>query len=400
LKYKTKLILTALVGGILTLFCFLYGWRTQKPIQKLNRPNSGEGNLDESFRVEIARKKYPLNFTLLEIPYQQEEIQKKLQEACKELEVLFLKDNVDMKHIISDVSMPTMFPGTEISIQWYLDSWEYIELDGNVLNEALKQPVNVEAQAILSFQDEQAIWKKTLCVCPLQNPNIEQKIKMLQYQIQESQETGNSSEVSLPDSILGEAVFWYREADNRWIWMLMLTAATLLAMITGQRAENEKLRKMEERSMQMDYPEIVSRLSLYMGAGVSTRKAWERIVDHYEKKKRKEKGSHTAYEEMKKALYEMQSGVSEATAYERFGTRCRMPAYLKLGTLLAQNVKKGTKNLAELLEEESKEAFEERKALAKKLGEECESKLLLPMILLLLTVLIMVMYPAVASFQI
>ena len=39
-------------------------------------------------------------------------------------------------------------------------------------------------------------------------------------------------------------------------------------------------------------------------------------------------------------------------------------------------------------------------ALAKKLGEECESKLLLPMLLLLVTILIMVMYPAAVSFQI
>lgn len=38
--------------------------------------------------------------------------------------------------------------------------------------------------------------------------------------------------------------------------------------------------------MQLDYPEIVSRLSLYMGAGISTRKAWERIVNDYEKKKK------------------------------------------------------------------------------------------------------------------
>jgi hypothetical protein len=76
-----------------------------------------------------------------------------------------------------------------------------------------------------------------------------------------------------------------------------------------------------------------------------------------------------------------------------------MPSYLKLGTLLSQNLRKGTKNLAELLAEESREAFEDRKAYARKQGEECESKLLLPMILLLLTVLIMIMYPAVVSFQ-
>ena len=96
----------------------------------------------------------------------------------------------------------------------------------------------------------------------------------------------------------------------------------------------------------------------------------------------------------------MQSGIPETAAYERYGMRCRLPSYLKLGTLLGQNLRKGNKDLSRLLEEESREAFEDRKALAKKLGEECESKLLLPMLLLLVTILIMVMYPAAVSFQI
>jgi hypothetical protein len=149
----------------------------------------------------------------------------------------------------------------------------------------------------------------------------------------------------------------------------------------------------------LDYPEIVSRLSLYMGAGISTRKAWERIVDNYEKKGKPDAQRHAAYEEMRVALHEMQSGVAESVAYERFGSRCRMPAYLKLGTLLSQNLRKGTRNLAGLLKEESREAFESRKALAKRMGEECESKLLLPMIMMLLTILIVIMYPAATSFH-
>ena len=181
--------------------------------------------------------------------------------------------------------------------------------------------------------------------------------------------------------------------------MLGLTLLSVAALILGKRREDDREQKKRERSMQLDYPDIVSRLSLYMGAGVSTRNAWERLVDQYEKKTEAEKKFHPAYEEMRRTLYEMQSGVSEALAYERFGTRCRMQAYLKLGTLLSQNLRKGTKNLAGLLLEESREAFENRKALAKRMGEECESKLLLPMLLMLLTILILIMYPAAVSFS-
>ena len=150
--------------------------------------------------------------------------------------------------------------------------------------------------------------------------------------------------------------------------------------------------------MQLAYPEIVNRLSLYMGAGISIRHAWERIIRGYEKQRQMTGNSEDAYEQMKLALRQMQNGVAETVAYEQFGVDCRLSSYLKLGTLLSQNLRLGTGNLAEMLKAEAKDAFEDRKALARKIGEECESRLLLPMLLMLLSILIMIMYPAVSSF--
>ena len=57
---------------------------------------------------------------------------------------------------------------------------------------------------------------------------------------------------------------------------------------------------------------------------------------------------------------------------------------------MSQNLRKGTKGLSELLKLESIQAFEERKARAKRLGEEAGTKLLLPMFLMLVVVLIIV----------
>ena len=67
---------------------------------------------------------------------------------------------------------------------------------------------------------------------------------------------------------------------------------------------------------------------------------------------------------------------------------------------LSQNLRKGTKGLSELLKLESIQAFEERKARAKRLGEEAGTKLLLPMFLMLAVVLIIVIVPAFLTMQI
>lgn len=393
-------MLVGVVGSVLSLACFLYDQRLIKPVTQLSRPESGEGDREVRMEAELQGKKYPLEITLLEIPYGDEEAEACLREAYDGLEKIFLKDNKDLHNIMTDVFMPPLFPGTEVEIRWYLDSWDYIGPDGTVKNEILEETETVRIQAVLRLQDTERTWERTIEIRPLENPDTAQKLKILQYQLLSRQEELAGREVALPDSIQNEPVIWYRASESRGFWMLGLTVLALCGMTVGRKKDNERLQKERERSMELDYPDIVSRLSLYMAAGVSTRKAWERIVESYERKNGEKKKQRAAYEEMRTTLHEMQSGIPEAMAYERFGTRCRIPSYLKLGTLLSQNLRKGTRNLSGLLGEESREAFKERKALARKLGEECESKLLLPMILMLMTVLIMVMYPAVVSFQI
>ncbi len=398
MKYRTKLCLIALIGSGLSIVCMLLDKGSGEEVQVLVRPESGSDSLEETLQLELDGKRYPVSVLLQALPYQEEEVREILAVAAEGLEQLFLQNNKDISHIFTDVSMPSVYPDTPVDIQWYLDSWEYIEPDGAVKNENLEEAIQVNIQAVLTMEEQSMTWERTIQVCPPEDFSAEQRLQILEYDIQKQQSLSNS-QVVLPQTVKGKQVSWYFQQNNRWIWLAVLTVLTLCAVAIGNRQDEEKAQKIWERNMELDYAEIVSRLSLYMGAGISTRKAWERIVENYGKTNIQKAECRPAYEEMRTTLHEMQSGIPEALAYERFGTRCRMPSYLKLGTLLSQNLRKGTKGLAAMLQEESREAFQDRKALAKKLGEECESKLLLPMLLMLLTVLIMVMYPAVVSFQ-
>lgn len=392
MKYKTRLALIAVAGGIFSMICLGFRLKSNETIQELVRPSSGKNSKMQELQVEIDGKTYPFSVVLEAVPWEEEALLEYLKAALDGLEALFLKDNMDLEHIQTEVSMPSTYPGTPIAIQWYLDSWNYIEPDGTVKNEGLTSPAALNVQAVLSLEGQSLTWEREVLVCPFEKPDLKQKLRMLAYQIQVLQQNPQERLI-LPDHVAGESIQWHPKADRRYLWVMILTLLSLGITVAGRRQEEEKEQKKRSQRMQLDYPDIVSRLSLYMSAGISTRNAWERIVGNERVKDR------AAYEQMRTALYEMQSGVPEAQAYERFGTRCHMPAYLKLGTLLSQNLRKGTKNLAEILKEESREAFEDRKALAKRMGEECESKLLFPMLLMLLTILILVMYPAVISFQ-
>ena len=63
-------------------------------------------------------------------------------------------------------------------------------------------------------------------------------------------------------------------------------------------------------------------------------------------------------------------------------------------------MKKGSGDLLRLLEIEAMESFEERKELAKRIGEKAGTKLLFPMMIMLLIVIVIVIVPAFLSFQV
>jgi hypothetical protein len=158
---------------------------------------------------------------------------------------------------------------------------------------------------------------------------------------------------------------------------------------------NPKITKEKrEKLLIADYPEIVSKLSLLMGAGMSTYNALIKITEDYKKTGK----TKPAYELLSECLNRISSGITETDAYMEFGKRCNVMCYIKLGNLLAQNISKGTDNIFQLLKEETEKAFEDRKALAKKLGEEAGTKLLLPMTMMLSVVLIIIVIPAFMSF--
>lgn len=173
----------------------------------------------------------------------------------------------------------------------------------------------------------------------------------------------------------------------------ILLAALFVLREDSERKEREKKR---EQLLLLDYAEMVSKLQVLVGAGMTVRNAWGRMVHDYENTDfRKER---PVYEEMRQDL--LPDGKLEHQRVWHIGNLAedaRLQPYLKLSSILEQNRKTGTKNLRELLRTEVEDAFEMRKNLARRMGEEAGTKLLLPLFLLLLIVMIFIMVPAMMT---
>ena len=157
---------------------------------------------------------------------------------------------------------------------------------------------------------------------------------------------------------------------------------------------------LEERNkeLSMDYSELVSKIQLLISSGMTIRGSIERIVKDYKEEAGAFGRKKYVYEELSLCVRKIQDGMDEGQAYELFGRRCSLMTYKKLSALLTQNLKKGTDGLIEALSTEVKAAFEDRKMFARKMGEEAQTKLIFPMILMLGVVIMIIMVPAYMSF--
>lgn len=404
LLLEGAVILTLVLGVFLLVSDFI---RSETQIDGVFERNSyGKGGRTEEINVEIQGKeeKIPVEVEIAERQYSPEEVRKLFGRIIRKMEGLILGENVSLDRIEYNMNLLTQIPDEPVEVTWELDRYDVMNIRGELQPDFLNEEGTlITLNAVLTYsenEEEQALFQCTAQVFP-KIPDDETKTK---NQIEDAirkreEESRTSTDLKLPEKISNKNASYYRKMDSRGLVLIMMSVlmgVLLYALeIQNQRKEQEN----RKQQMILDYPEIVNKMTLFLGAGMTAKRAWRKIAEDYSRQKELW-GERYAYEEMKISCREMDSGIAESESYENFGRRCDVQMYIKFGALLSQNLRKGTKGMTQLLKIESVQAFEERKARAKRLGEEAGTKLLLPMFLMLAVVLVIVIVPAFLSVQI
>lgn len=368
----------------------------------LERSEYGMGKKEIDLVAAYDGIKEKMHLIVREREYTNEELIEFLRIAEEDIAKQILGENESLEHICRNLYLMKELEGTPFSISWEVSDYQMIDLDGVVHNERIEEPQVVTLTATLSYLEKKYYIPVNVVIEPrVYSQNELQAIELANLINQRDISSKDKKEFVLPDKMekasQPKEIIWAEEQSLDCVWICIITVLAAVIIYIAKGNDLQKKIKAREKELALDYSELIHKLTLYLNAGMTMRNIFLKLKDDYLRRKGNKK--IYLYEEIMMTCYEIQTGISEMEAYENFGKRCGLRQYIRLSALLSQNLKKGSTNLMLTLEQEARDAFEARKNMARRMGEEAGTKILGPMIMMLGVVLVMIMIPAYLSFS-
>ncbi len=393
-KKQTIEILLVTVGLGLALLIYDYVDTQVNFDGKIERSAAGTGNKNEKLRLMFLDEEQELNVEISDKALSEDEIESQFDTAIKEIDETYLGANVNANQINSDLNLKSSYCDGLILAYWKFDKYGLIQSSG-ALNEENIPPSGevVTLTCELSYEEQMRLYSFSVVVFPSDLGNIVNTVK------QKDKSTREKDVLVLPKEVGTMELSWRRSMNFRGLQLMLLGLITVAGIKIGKTRDEKKLKEELILEKEKDYPLIVSELSILMSAGMSFRKALERIVTKYLQKKQTGE-IRPGYEDILYTYRKMRDGMGELAAIEDLGLHSDSKEYRKLSMLLSQNLKKGSSELINTLEKEEKYAFELRKQRAIRAGEEASTKLLIPMAGMLFIIILILVVPALMQMNI
>lgn len=383
----------AVAAGIYILFM------GKEEVNRIQRPLYGEGSSQESLKMEWTDESgrqgtKEMIVQVKEKALTEEEEVKAIQEVKTQLEKVMLGENASADMVNKPLNLTEKLEGYPVTISWISSDPFCVDWEGQLKQEIPPQGKQVCLEATLSVQDREETCRWYVTVFPPELSEEEQLQKLME------QENSRDTEewFYLPAVWNGSRLTWKKNNNETILGVVFLALIFPVLLIMRERQSAADKKKKERQQMLQDYPEILCKLTLLLGAGVNLRKAIWRIGNDYEKYI-KPKEERKAYEILVEACHEMDRGLGEREVYARMGEKMGLLPYRTLSALLIQHLQKGSRGMEHLLEEEAAKAQEMRQQQARVLGEQASTRLLFPMILMLVVVFVLMLVPAWISFS-
>ena len=370
------------------------------------------GGVEQEIPIELQKGEEHKQIVLDVSPRKltQKQTEKKMQEAFAFLEKHIQAENESLQSVKSNLDFSLDYEQFPFDVEVSPADYSLLDAAGTVKNEEkqllalgyskeeIEKGILTEVKIALWYEEINQEQTYTVTMFAKDKEGIEKVFQEVEDLLQsKEQEAAYEEGFYLPVSENGVEITRTDEAKIS-PGAVLVMGLILIGLLLLRERENQKKLELEKReNLRRSYPWFVNEMVLLLGAGMQVRNIFGVLIKEAEGGKDMADYRKPLIEELRMAVHSMELGVAEEQAYFQLGRRLQLPCYIKLLTLLEQNVKRGTKGLTMLFEQEELAALEERKNLAKRYGEEAGTKLLGPMILLLLVIMLMNMVPAFMS---
>lgn len=307
----------------------------------------------------------------------------------------------DFWNVVGTVPLKKEYADGLVKAKWSFEPFGIINSEGGVYWDKITEAETVvEASVELSCGAYEKIYVFSFLLEAEKLSEEEQLLEEIEVWMEEQMELEGNQKVQLPSEMAGVPLKWSEKREYLTPQILLLEGVTaVLLWVTFRRKKQEDIKK-RISEMEWDYPDIVNQLALLLGAGMTMRQAWNRMATQYSFKREAEMiKPRLVYEAILRMNRRLAEGESERKAYQQFEEEIEAPCYRKLMRVLLGNLEKGTQGICIRLQEESRQAFEQRILQAKKKGEEASTKMLFPLMLMLMMVMGIIIVPAIIEFK-
>lgn len=329
--------------------------------------------------------------------YTEEEIESFFEEGFEQAWIKVLGKNESFLQIDEQLDLVETIEGNPITLSWWWEDSDCLLDDGNVnasyVGEGKDTVLFVEAKYMNDVRQQ----SQQIHVCSPVKSKYELIVQKIVDQILDYEQMNlTSKEVEIPSDIEGGHLTMVSSEANPEIFFIIIIGLFVF-MYLKKKQDFEEAIKDRQVDLIRTYPNLIQKLLLYLGAGMTLKQCFEQIYAEHKDQDIQQEGY--VYKEIGAMVQELKSGVSEVNSYEAWGKQLQMPCYLKLVTILTQNLSKGNQDLLRILKQEMLQALRERQEFAKKQGEEASTKLLFPMLILLMVTIVIVVVPAFVNFS-
>lgn len=242
------------------------------------RDSPGSGTRQIQVYVEgLMQDPVPLTVDIGAREYTKEEAETVFLKVMETIEALIRGQNPSLMEVRTDLVLPTRLESEGIRLRWYSSDTDLMNSRGkinNTLAETEKTGRMIYFTVELSDGIHKAEFELPVRVLPPIRTDTQRQIEGLKQQIQKKEETQREVEVlSLPTEYEGKILHYRTKEDSGHAILLVL--GVILAILCYAKAQSDvrEQEKKRERELLLDYADLVSKLMIFTGAGMTMRLA-------------------------------------------------------------------------------------------------------------------------------